>query len=233
MKVVVVADGSVGPRAAARVLASAPAAPASLVIAADGGARKAADLGRVPDVVIGDGDSLAPAEQAELRRLGAEVLLFPAEKDESDTELALREAIARGGDEIVVLGALHGRRFDHAIANVTLLALRELEGRDVRLVDDDVTVRLVGRFDGPDEATISGRPGDLVSLLPIDASVDGIVTSGLRYRLQGEALRIGPSRGLSNEMTAPRARVRTARGRLLIVHTDVPPDQGGGDQDDR
>jgi len=193
-----------------------------IVLAADGGARKALELGLAPRVVIGDGDSLTAVEVAELRARGAEVILFPAEKDESDTELALREALARGARRILVLGAFGGTRFDHALANVALLALPELEGRDVALSDGTATIRLIGRAEGPGELRIAGQPGDLVSLFPLDPAVEGIVSVGLRYPLRDESLHIGPSRGLSNELVAAEARIATRRGRLLVAHTRVP-----------
>lgn len=234
MKAIIVADGDVGATAVPPAeLMSSDTDGSPLVIAADGGARNAAALGLSPALVIGDGDSLSAADMADLRLRGTEVLLFPAGKDESDTELALREAIARGADDIVVLGALGGQRFDHALANVALLALHELDGRQVTIVDGATTVRLVGRMDGPGDAHIAGRPGDFVSLLPLDPTVEGIATIGLRYPLHGEALHVGPSRGLSNELTEPEARVTTARGRLLVVHTRSNPAEGGNERDDR
>jgi thiamine pyrophosphokinase len=194
-----------------------------LVIAADGGARKAAALGLAARLVIGDGDSLGPAEVADLRARGTEVMLFPAEKDESDTELAMREAIAAGARRIVILGAFGGARLDHSLANVALLALPEVEGRDVSLTDGAATVRLIGHADGPGELRLAGAPGDLVSLFPLDPTVEGIVTAGLRYPLHDEPLRLGPSRGLSNRLVETEAHVTTRRGRLLVVHTHTPP----------
>lgn len=190
-----------------------------LVIAADGGARKAAAMGLPPRIVIGDGDSLSEEDIASLRGQGVEVLLFPAEKDESDTELALREAVAAGARRIVVLGAFGGQRLDHSLANLALLALPEIEGRDVVLTDGATTIRLLGRADGPGELHVKGAPGELVSLFPLDATVEGIVTAGLRYPLHDEPLRLGPSRGLSNELVETEAHISTRRGRLVVVHT--------------
>lgn len=190
-----------------------------LVIAADGGARKAAAIGLPPRIVIGDGDSLSEEDIASLRGQGVEVLLFPAEKDESDTELALREAVAAGARRIVVLGAFGGQRLDHSLANLALLALPEIEGRDVVLTDGATTIRLLGRADGPGELHVKGAPGELVSLFPLDATVEGIVTAGLRYPLHDEPLRLGPSRGLSNELVETEAHISTRRGRLVVVHT--------------
>lgn len=226
MKAIIVADGEVpahGPELAA-LLAPEPGGT-TLVIAADGGARKADEIGLAPDLVIGDGDSLDDAAVAALRAAGIDVELFPAEKDESDTELALREAVARGAKTIVILGAFGGGRLDHALANIGLLALPELEGRDVVLSDGRVTIRMMGAGDGPGRASVAGTPGDLVSLFPLDAQVEGITTAGLRYPLHGETLALGASRGLSNELTDPEARVSSERGRLLIVHTTSKGDK--------
>jgi thiamine pyrophosphokinase len=226
VKAIIVADGDVARPLAGREALLAPDADGPpLVIAADGGARKAAQVGLVPELVVGDGDSLGPKDLAALRDRGVEVHLLPPEKDESDTELALREALARGAGEIVILGAFGGRRLDHVLASIALLALPELAGHDVTLRDGTTAVRLVGSAAGPGELSIAGGPGDLVSLFPVDATVEDITTEGLRYPLRGESLTLGPSRGLSNELTGQTARVTIGRGRLLVVHT-----QGGGDE---
>ena len=233
MRAIVVADGDVPPRRSLdpALLAGDEHGP-PLVIAADGGARKAEALGLVPDLVVGDADSLSAAEVARWRARGVAVRVVPAVKDESDTELALREALARGARGIVVLGAFGGERFEHALANVALLALPELGGASVVLADARTTVRMVGRSDGPGNAEIEGMPGDFVSLLPVDDPVEGIVTEGLRFPLRDERLCPGPSRGLSNELAQGRAHVATGRGRLLLVQTRRPDprdSQGGID----
>jgi thiamine pyrophosphokinase len=187
----------------------------TLVIAADGGLHNAERLGLRPALVVGDGDSLAPGTLERLREAGIEVVLHPAEKDESDTELALREALQRGAREIVLLGAL-GARFDHALANLMLLALPGLAGRDVLIVDGRSTVRLLA-----DGETLDLRldAGPLVSLLPLSERVEGVRTSGLRYPLDGETLDQGSTRGLSNEITDQSASVEVARGRLVVIQT--------------
>ena len=123
VKAIIVADGDV--RAvegfAGELAGTGSVAP--LVIAADGGALKAELLGLRPDVVIGDLDSLSQGKLAELEATGAEVVRHPMDKDASDTELAVLEAVRRGATEIVIVAALGGLRFDHALANVLLLGL--------------------------------------------------------------------------------------------------------------
>lgn len=65
---------------------------------------------------------------------------------------------------------------------------------------------------------IDGKKGDLVSLLPFDARVEGVATEGLEYPLRGETLERGSTRGVSNVMLEERAQVLSTRGKLLIVH---------------
>jgi thiamine pyrophosphokinase len=214
LKALIVADGDVPSRLAVdRLLGSGPP---DVVIAADGGALKAVALGFAPNVVVGDADSLGPVAIQELRDSGAEVLIHPTAKDESDTELAVLEALKRGATSVVVIGAFGGARLEHTIANLFLLAMPQLEGCNAVLADGASVVRLV------DEGTplkIDGRPGDFVSLFPLAPLVDGVTTTGLAYPLRNEALAQGPARGLSNVMNEQSATVSARNGRLLVVHT--------------
>lgn len=186
-----------------------------LAIAADGGARHAAALGRSLDLWVGDGDSIGDAELAALAASGVPIRRAPVDKDESDTELALLAAVGAGAARITVLGALGGERVDHGLANVWLLGHPRLAGRDVRLVDAAVRIRLVG----PGRTDLGGRIGDLVSLLPFGGDAAGLTTDGLRYPLRDEALPSGPSRGLSNVRDAGDVILTVGSGRILVVET--------------
>lgn len=217
---IVIADGDAVPAALAAIraeLAGDPLPP--LAIAADGGAAKALAAGLRPDLVLGDGDSLAPAVRDALVRSGVELRLVAPEKDESDTELCLTAAIARGARRIRIAGALGGPRVEHAIANLLLLAHPMLDGLDVAIVAPPSSIRRVGSADAAGSLEIIGVPGDHVSLLPVDGRVEGVRTAGLRYPLAGEPLVAGPARGLSNELLGTTATVTTVRGRLLVIHT--------------
>ena len=221
MRAIIVADGDVrqGPAlslALARPVEAGSSSP--LVVAADGGALKAISLGLQPDLVVGDGDSLAPERIAELRRDGVEVIVHPADKDESDTELAVREALARGASSVVIVGAFGGARLEHSVANLLLLTLPELAGLDAALVDGPSTARAIG-VDGPGHVLVTGQAGDYVSLLPLSEGVDGVTTEGLRFALRDAALVQGSTRGLSNELLVARGAVHTRSGRLAVIHT--------------
>jgi thiamine pyrophosphokinase len=188
--------------------------PDALVIAADGGARVALAYELYPQVVIGDMDSIAPEMLAVLEVHGAEIHGYRREKDETDLELALRFAAEQGAQAIRVIGAV-GDRLDHTLSNIALLALPALAGLDVRLVARGQMAWLAA----PGECLLDGAPGDTVSLLPMDGAVEGLETDGLYYPLRQERLTFGPARGMSNVMTGAQARVRSASGLLLIIHT--------------
>lgn len=219
MRAIVVADGDVRSGIAVqRALDEATGSSPALVVAADGGAIKAALLGLNPAIVVGDGDSLAADRTEELRRAGVEVIVHPAQKDESDTELAVREAIARGAESIRIVGAFGGDRPEHSVANLLLLTLPALADRDVALVDGASTVRAIGGS-GQARLSIDGKIGDYVSLFALSERVEGLTTTGLRYPLSDEMLVQGPTRGLSNELSADHAEMATRTGRLAVIHT--------------
>lgn len=184
------------------------------VIAADGGALPLLHIGVLPQVVIGDMDSLDEAALGQLTSSGAELHRFRRDKDETDLELALVYAAAIGASTIDVIGALGGR-WDHTLANVALLALPELQGRKVRLLADKQTLTLVR-----DTAVIEGHVGDTVSLIPLTGAVHGITTRGLQYPLHDATLSFERARGVSNVLLEPPGEVRIGSGLLLLIHHD-------------
>ena len=189
-----------------------------LVIAADRGAAHARAWGWPLHLLVGDLDSLGTDEAALVAATGVPVITAPTAKDETDLELALAHALAQGTHEIVICGALGGRA-DHLLANVLLLARRELAGRRVTLADGRESIRLLrGAGSAPAHLELPGAPGDLLSLLPLAGDADGVTTEGLQYPLHDETLFLGQARGVSNVLTGSRAGITLRRGLLLVVH---------------
>lgn len=219
MKIVIVADGDVNVTALRRAAAAGGDERGPIVLAADGGALKAEAAGLPVDLVLGDGDSLDDAAQGRLREAGTRVRLVAPEKDLSDMELCLREALALGATSVRIHGALGGTRPEHSLANLALLALPELAGLDVSVEHGASVIRLFGSAEGPGAIELSGEIEDFVSLLPLSPGAQGVTTQGLRYPLDDEDLTYGPSRGLSNEFLQARARVTVRRGRLLVTQS--------------
>jgi thiamine pyrophosphokinase len=193
----------------------------ALVVAADGGSATAGRLGLGMDMVVGDLDSVDPGELAALRARGIPIEQAPTDKDESDTELAVCAALARGADSITIVGGFGGR-LDHLLANVGLLALAQLTGVPTQLLDATTRVTLIRGGEAPLEREFRGRVGDLVSLFPFGPGVEGVTTVGLAWALHDASLPVGPARGLSNRRTATVARVSVRAGLLLVVETTTP-----------
>lgn len=207
MRAIIFANGELANSQEARSLLQ----PDTLVIAADGGTHHVLATGVTPDIIIGDLDSLSPGTLARMKAAGVQIARFSPRKNETDLELALLHAAREGATEIVILAALGGR-LDQTLANVLLLALPELKGIDVRIVEGTQEAFLI-----QGEATIDGSPGDTVSLIPLGGNAEGMTTDGLEWPLDEEVLRFGPARGVSNVLTAPQAHVRVRRGVLLCV----------------
>ena len=212
MRALVFANGELNDGPA--VQAALDGADDALIIAADGGARLARACGVTPALVIGDLDSVPPDTLARLEAQGAQMERVLVEKDETDLELALLEAVRRGADAITLIGAAGGR-LDHMLANFYLLAMPDLRGLNVRAVSGSQALWLAW----PGEHVLHGAPGDLISLIPVTPEASDIVTEGLEYPLRGETLHVGAARGVSNVMLGASARFTLGGGLLFVVHT--------------
>jgi len=184
-----------------------------LCLAADGAWAKARSAGVAVDAVVGDLDSLSPAERADLDRSSTRVVAYPQAKDWTDLELAIDHALRHAPARMVIYGALGGR-IDHTITNLHLLERGLAAGVPIEIVSPTDTVRLIDR----DLALAAARVGDPVSLVPITEWAQ-VRTQGLEYELHDERLFRGASRGVSNVVRELPVRVFVAEGRLLVVHT--------------
>jgi thiamine pyrophosphokinase len=187
----------------------------AMVIAVDGGFKHCQDLGLQVDLLIGDFDSIDPAEIEILQSSAVEIIRHPPEKDETDLELALLEAVKRGAQKITILGGL-GRRFDMTIANLGLLVLPGLQDIKVEFWHHGQRIWLIH----PPGDDIEGKTGDTLSLLPFNGMASGIHTENLAYPLKGESLVLGPARGVSNVLSGNKARVSLEEGCLLAIWTE-------------
>lgn len=188
--------------------------PGALILAADGGAAHCLAHGLAPDVVVGDFDSLPPAELASLAAAGTEVLRHPRRKDFTDLDLALQLAVERGAEEVLVLGAF-GQRWDMTLANVLLGVAPHLAAARCGFVDGS---QVLWPLRGPATLTITGRPGDTVSLIALCGDADGLTTAGLEWPLAGQTLVLGSTRGVSNVLVGDLATITLERGLLVCVH---------------
>ena len=183
----------------------------AMVIAADSGVDRAHALGLHVDLAIGDFDSVSSKGLAAAEAGGARVERHPAAKDATDLELALDAAIALHPTRIVVVGS-GGGRLDHLLGSVLLLADARYEAAEIDAYLGDAVAHVVRGT-----RTLSGTPGDDLTLLPVHGAAEGVTTEGLEYPLRGETLPAGTSRGVSNVFSASEAHITVEHGCLLAV----------------
>jgi thiamine pyrophosphokinase len=150
-----------------------------LIIAADGGTHHCESLGITPNVIIGDFDSLDSSKIIDYRQAGVEIIQYPIQKDETDLELVLEYTLKQGVTEIFIIGAL-GARWDMTLANILLTAHPKFSSSKIRLLDGSQELVLLR---GREQIDIQGRPGYLLSLIPLAGDAHGITTHGLEYPL--------------------------------------------------
>ncbi len=182
-----------------------------VIICADGAARRIRELGRVPDLIVGDMDSVDEDTLRYFEAKGSRIIRHPGDKDETDTQLALECAFEMSPDQIRIFGALGGR-IDHMLANISLLVMCAKRGVDAKIVDRDCELLVIDRA-----CVINGREGETVSLIPMSSDVRGITLEGFRYALSDGLMEIGKPYGVSNRLTGTRGTISVKSGYLLII----------------
>ena len=191
-------------------LLSRCARESELVIAADSGLAAFDRANCTPDLLVGDMDSVDPALLSRYEGRVPEHRLSPI-KDDTDGVDALDLAIARGAQEITLLGALGGR-LDHALANVMLLVRAQRKGAHAQILSERERIaRVCG-----EERLLNAR-GDTVSLLPLGLA-RGVTLTGFFYPLDEATLQSDYPLGVSNVVTENEASVRVREGDLILFH---------------
>ena len=188
----------------------------AFTVAADSGFDLARKLKLLPDLLVGDLDSLAPSSELE-DFPPARIRRYPRDKDESDAEIGLRILWEMGFQRVVVAGG-GGGRLDHLLG---LVALFERERTPSMWYTSRQQIQAV-----EGTSIINDCKGQTVSFFPLSSTVAGMSSRGLKWPLDGLVWARGEM-GLSNVFTENRCSVSVAQGRLLMVRTLV------GEQDAR
>ena len=181
-----------------------------LKIAADSGYANAVALGVTPSVVLGDFDSL---DKKTLPK-GIEIHTVPTEKDFTDTQMAVDFALARGCNDLVIIGGLSGR-LDHTLSN--LAVLEEMHDRRVHAVITDGFNRV--RFLRNGSTLVARSAYRYLSILAADPVVKGVDTEGLKYPLKNAKLSRLNQYAVSNEITGNCALISVKKGGILLVES--------------
>ena len=182
-----------------------PIGAGDYIIAADGGLVHLEKLGIVPHAIIGDFDSLGRIPG------GAEV--FPVEKDDTDSMLAIRRGLEQGYSRFVIYGGLDGPRLDHTLANLQALQFLADRGAQGFLVglDHSATVIKNGTLAfGPDAEGI-------VSVFCMGPDAKDVILRGLKYSLEKGALSAGFPLGVSNHFVEEKSEIIVGNGSLLVI----------------
>lgn len=193
--------------------------PCGLTIAVDSGMKFFYEQNIIPNYIVGDFDSVEPEILQSFQKIkGGKkpvILQFQPEKDETDTELAIRTAIQQGSKIIHLLGAT-GSRMDHIMGNFHLLGAAMTQGVDCRMVDRNNRIRMIcrGMIMKKEE-----QYGTYVSLFPFTPRVEGLTLTGFKYPLDNAVLECYHSLGVSNEIVEAEAEISFRKGVLLVIES--------------
>ncbi|MBO5938938.1 MAG: thiamine diphosphokinase [Clostridia bacterium] len=181
-----------------------------LTIAADAGFRNAQALGVKVDLLLGDFDSLGENEIPK----DTERMSVPAEKDFTDTQLAVETAIRKGADDLVIIGGLDGR-LDHTLSNLAIL--EDLSGKGVfaTITNGQNRVRYLNST-----STLIPRSGyRYLSLLTLSEKAKGVSVEGCKYPLKNATLQRNFQYAVSNEITGNCALISVRKGGIYVIES--------------
>ena len=181
-----------------------------LCIAADSGYHTAVALGERIDLLLGDFDSIgAIPRDAEF-----EIQQVPAEKDYTDTQLAVEIAISRGADEIIIIGGLTGR-LDHTLSTLSILEDLHARGLHGRITDGQSRAHYL-----KSSSTLVARSAyKYLSLVAADEVVKGVDVEGCKYPLKRATLRRRLQFAVSNEITGNVAFISVRKGGVYVIES--------------
>lgn len=183
-----------------------------LVLAADAGYRICQQSGIVPDLVLGDFDSMEEPDGVPTHRV-------PVEKDDTDTLLAIKLGLQKGCREFYLYGGTGGKRLDHTLGNFqTLLYLRR-HGAQGWMYDDDFLWTVI------ENETLSLRrevDWGLFSAFCMGDEARGVYETGFQYPLEDAVLMPDTALGVSNHIIEETATISVRKGALL-VGWELPP----------
>lgn len=182
------------------------------VIAADGGFEHLLHFGVVPDLLIGDMDSIKNKDWSSLIQPEKTTCIqLPTEKDDTDMLAAIKEGLKRGCTEFAIYGALGGR-IDHSLANIQCLCyLCEQHARGIIYGEHD-SLELLCNERRIYPATCKG----MISVFAFGGTAKGVTEEGLKYGLQDAEVTVGKPIGVSNEFIGQESMIEVKDGMLLV-----------------
>jgi len=184
---------------------------ADFIICADGGIKHMSKLGLMPDLIVGDFDSAKKDQLDYYINSGVKLQKFSADKDQTDTHIAVEYAIEAGATNVTFLGAL-GSRFDHSYANIMLLYRLMKSGINAKIIDAHNHIAISSGI-----IEIEGNVGQILSLLPFGVNACIAETQGLKYSITNRDLPLDDPYGISNIFASPKAVITIKSGWILAI----------------
>lgn len=182
----------------------------SILIGIDGGSNILRDLGIVPNLILGDMDSISKENYNYFAEQDTEFLIFPKNKDKTDTQIAIEHAIENGFNEIYVINET-GNRLDHFISNIYML-VKFYKQVDIKIVNNRNLI-----FLSDSEFELEGHPGQYISLIPLNEKVTAASSEGLKFPIIDTVLIRGETTGVSNEFIEDTCFVKISSGTLIVI----------------
>ena len=186
------------------------------ILAADSGMNALYAAAVTPDIIIGDFDSADKKILAFFQQnKEIDFCTLNPEKDDTDTEFAIRESIRRGADSITIIGGT-GTRLDHVLGNISLLGIGLEEGVRMELLDAHNRICMIDH-----SVTLKKKEqyGNYLSLIPYNGNVTGVTLKGLKYPLHDYTMGGFNSLGISNEIVDHEASIELTSGQLLVIES--------------
>lgn len=182
-----------------------------VVICADGAAKYLKSLDFVPDLLLGDLDSIDHQDKEWMEEKKVPLKKFPSRKDQTDTEIAIEYSLSKKPEGIEVLGAF-GSRMDHTLGNVLLL--EKFYDREISIVlaDEQNEIWLLDKH-----TRITGRKNENLSIVAITEKVTDLDLTGFEYPLEKHVLFRGDTLGISNIIREEEAEITYKDGKLLGI----------------
>lgn len=213
MKFLIVSGGSLNKEFVTKVVGQGKY---DRILAADSGMNALYAAAVTPDIIIGDFDSADEKILAFFQQNKAiDFCTLNPEKDDTDTEFAIRESIRRGADSITIIGGT-GTRLDHVLGNISLLGIGFEEQISMELLDEHNRIRMIQK---PLTLEKDAQYGKYVSLIPYGGDVQGITLRGFKYPLSDYTMGGFNSLGISNEIVDEKAVIELTRGSLLVIES--------------
>ncbi|AOR23235.1 thiamine diphosphokinase [Clostridium taeniosporum] len=184
------------------------------IVAADKGGEYLLKYNVIPDLLIGDFDSMSKEILEKLKKVTKEILEFPPEKDYTDTEIAIMESIKRGGKKIYLLGAT-GTRIDHTLGNIGLLLSYKKKGISLEIIDNNNRMYLA-----KNRIVLNGKQGENVSFHALSNTVKNFKIAGAKYNIpQGKDISLLDPAAICNEFLETPISIEYDEGEVLILHS--------------